>query len=211
VENYQKELTLIKTILKNNTKGMTVTDIAREINVNRNSVAKYLDILLISGHVEMITFGPAKVFFPSRRVPLSTVLNFISDYILVIDNDLKIILINDTLLEFLDHKRETLLSQRIDQTNIPLFTTEIIQHITSALEGKEYAEEICLQSDDDEFYFSIRLLPTAFEDGGLGVTIILTNITEKRRIENALKGNKTKQNTVITSKKEDVHSTKKLD
>jgi response regulator of citrate/malate metabolism len=64
VESYQEELTKIKTILKDNPKGMTVTDIARKIQVNRNSVAKYLDILLISGHAEMVTFGPAKVYFP---------------------------------------------------------------------------------------------------------------------------------------------------
>ena len=62
MESYQQELTEIKTILKSNPKGMTVTDIARQIHINRNSVAKYLDILLISGHAEMVTFGPAKVY-----------------------------------------------------------------------------------------------------------------------------------------------------
>ena len=191
MENYQEELSLIKTILKNNPKGMTVSDVAREININRNSVAKYLDILLISGHAELITFGPAKVFFPSSRIPLSTVLNFISDYIIVVDEDLKIILINDTLLEFLQHKREQLLGQYLNQTNISLFATaEMIEHIRSALQGKEHTDELCYETDDDDFFFCFRLLPTAFEDGKLGVTIIFTNITEKKKVENALTGKK---------------------
>ena len=97
MESYQKELALIRTILKKNSKGMTVTDISREMDINRNSVAKYLDILLISGHAEMITFGPAKVFFPSRRIPLSAMLNFTLDYIILLDRDLKFLQMNDNL------------------------------------------------------------------------------------------------------------------
>ena len=81
MDGYQHEITLIKKILQENPKGMTVTDISRKIKINRNSVAKYLDIMRISGHVEMITFGPAKVFFPSRRVPISNMLNYTSDFI----------------------------------------------------------------------------------------------------------------------------------
>ena len=121
MEGYQKELSRIKTILRDNPKGMTVTDISREIAINRNSVAKYLDILLISGHAEMITFGPAKVFFPSRRVPISSVLNFVSDYVLVLDGNLKITQINDTFLEFLDIKRDDLLGDFIEKACLPIF------------------------------------------------------------------------------------------
>jgi len=203
VEAYQKELTEIKTILKNNPKGMTVTDIAREININRNSVAKYLDILLISGHAEMLTFGPAKVFFPSRRIPLSTVLNFISDCVLVVDADLKIILINDTFLSFLKLQREELVGQFMNQSTLSLFThLKMIQHVQNALEGKEIVEELCYQTDDDNYYFCIRLLPTTFEDAGHGVTIIFTNITEKKRIEHALQGEKKNGTQTMTIKKE---------
>ena len=80
MNGYQKEISKIEHILKENPKGMTVTDIARKMKTNRNSVAKYLDIMRISGLVEMITFGPAKVFFPARRVPITNMLNFTSDY-----------------------------------------------------------------------------------------------------------------------------------
>lgn len=191
MESYQKELAQIKEILKESPKGMTVTDIAREMNINRNSVAKYLDILLISGHAEMVTFGPAKVFFPSRRVPISSVLNFISDYIMVLSRDLKITQINDAFLDFLDIERSVLLDQRIDNSTLPLFTNmEMQSNIKEALEGKDLAEEINFQTDDEYFYFRIRLIPTTFDDGEQGVTIILTNITEKKRIERALHGSK---------------------
>ena len=195
MEGYQKELSRIKTILRDNPKGMTVTDISREIDINRNSVAKYLDILLISGHAEMITFGPAKVFFPSRRVPISSVLNFVSDYVLVLDGNLKITQINDTFLGFLDIKRDALLGNFIDRARLPIFTAKkMIVNIKEALNGRELSEEVNLESEEWDFYFKLRLIPTAFEDGGHGVTIILTNITEKKRIELALQGTKKKFN-----------------
>ena len=105
MDTYQQEMTQIKQILKDNPKGMTVTDISRKIKINRNSVAKYLDIMRISGQVEMITFGPAKVFFPSRRVPIRKMIDYTSDYILVMDKNLKITRINNSFLEFLNIER----------------------------------------------------------------------------------------------------------
>ena len=69
MESYQEELSEIKKILKQNPKGMTVTDIAREMKLNRNSVAKYLDILLISGQAEMVTFGPCQGLLPLLSNP----------------------------------------------------------------------------------------------------------------------------------------------
>lgn len=194
MESYQKELALIKTILKDNPKGMTVTDISREININRNSVAKYMDILLISGHAEMITFGPAKVFFPSRRVPISSVINFVSDYIMILDGDLKIVQINSAFTDFLNANNDELVGQRLENGIFPFFEDkELTTYLKDALDGKEFSNEITNKIDDERFYFRIQLIPTTFDDGRQGVTVILTNITEKRRIEKALHGNKMKR------------------
>ena len=38
MDTYQQEITQIKQILKDNPKGMTVTDISRKIKINRNSL-----------------------------------------------------------------------------------------------------------------------------------------------------------------------------
>ena len=142
VESYQRELNYIKEILKNNPKGMTVTDISREMKSNRNSVAKYLDILLISGQAEMVTFGPAKVFFPSRRVPITAVLNFISDYIMILDNDLRITQVNDTFLDFLSIERDVLLGQEIKKSKLPVFSNvKVLSSIKESLDGKGFIEE----------------------------------------------------------------------
>ena len=184
MESYQKELARIRTILKSNTKGMTVTDISREMDLNRNSVAKYLDILLISGHAEMVTFGPAKVFFPSRRIPLSAMLNFTLDYIVLLDRDLKFLQINDNLLKLMNVELGDVIGQSIEGFSLSVFQIpELIANAQKALDGKESTIETNFTIEDKERYLSIKNIPTTFDDGEPGVTLIIEDITERKKSE----------------------------
>jgi PAS domain S-box-containing protein len=189
MEGYRQEIALIKKILNENPKGMTVTDISRKIKINRNSVAKYLDIMRISGNVEMITFGPAKVFFPSRRVPILDLLNYTSDYILVFDSKLKITMVNDSFLGFMNISREELIGQTINDAILKLFNnhTEMLVGIQEALKGKKLIQEIDFQMNKELYFLKISIVPTTFEDGKLGATIIIKNNTQNKITENALK------------------------
>lgn len=187
MERYQKELTHIKELLKDNPRGMTVIEISKAININRNSVAKYLDILLISGHVEMKTVGPAKLFFLSQRVPISALLNFSSDYILVLDHNLKITQVNENLLEFIQLEHKTILGQKIEKSTFPFFTDpEINVAIKEALKGKNFTSELVFQRMGEQVYFRMKILPTTFDDGRRGVIILLENITEAKKADKAL-------------------------
>jgi PAS domain S-box-containing protein len=167
---------------------MTVTDIAREIHINRNSVAKYLDILLISGHAEMVTFGPAKVFFPSSRIPLSAVLNFTHDYILLLDRELRFLQVNENLLRFLGIPREKIIGQHIEGFNRALFQIpDLAQNAKRALDGKELTIEKRYENDSGEWYLRIKHIPTTFDDGEPGVTLIIEDFTDRKRTEEKMR------------------------
>ena len=45
----QEKVDKIKRLLKWHQRGMTISDLASEMKINRNLVAKYLDMLLIAG------------------------------------------------------------------------------------------------------------------------------------------------------------------
>lgn len=188
MESYQKELTRIRTILKNNPKGMMVTDISKEMDINRNSVAKYLDILLISGHAEMITFGPAKVFFPSRRIPLSAILNFTLDYIVLLDRDLKFLQMNDNLLKLMDIRREDIIGRSVESFSSSILQIpELITNAQKAIDGKESTIETKFTLEDEERYLKIKHIPTTFDDGEPGATLIIEDITERKKSEEKMK------------------------
>ena len=132
-------LSRIKELLKNNPRGMNVTEIAREIGMNRLSVAKYLEMLVISGHIDVKAFGPSKVYFLSQRLPISAMLSLSSDFIVILDKDLRIIHVNDKFLEFTNYKRSDIIFQKLDKLSFPIeFRPSLIPSVTAALNGKNY-------------------------------------------------------------------------
>ena len=165
---------------------MTVTEISKKIDLNRNSVAKYLEVLLISGHVEMRTYGPAKVFFLSQRVPMSALIDFSSDYILILDRDLKIIQANENFQK-LANLEENIIGKKLENVSLSTCDTpEIRLNLKEALSGKRVRKEIGCTIGKKQRYFNLKIIPTTFEDGLPGVTMILEDITDRKMMEDEL-------------------------
>ncbi len=85
----------IRNILRKYPKELTITELSTHININRNSTARYLDVLQILGQVEMRKVGPAKLYSLSQRVPVGAMLNLMQDGILIYDSALEVIRVND--------------------------------------------------------------------------------------------------------------------
>ena len=188
MESYPAHFSRIIELLKENPRGLTVLDISRRININRNSVAKYLAILRTSGQIEEQPVGPAKVYYLSQRAPIASMLDHSSDCIIVLDRDLCITQINDTLLRKMDEERKAVIGRKVDELSLPLaHTPERLALIKAALEGSDYSDEIAVFVNGDEVFFKVKGIPIALQDGSLGVTIICEDITEQKRAERALR------------------------
>jgi PAS domain S-box-containing protein len=175
-------------VLKEQPRGMSVSDIAAAVGVNRNTVSRYLDILLVSGQVEMKAYGKAKVFYLSQRVPISAMLNFSSDLVLVLDRNRRIIQANDAICAFARVERDDIIGKYVEESHLAALDHPLIQdRIVEALNGSEVVEELRFLRHVEELFFQAKFLPTAFNDGSPGVTIILEDITERRRAEEALR------------------------
>ncbi|WP_292392523.1 PAS domain S-box protein [Methanoculleus sp. UBA303] len=181
-------LSLLLSTLKEHPRGMSVSDLAAAVGINRNTVSRYLDVLLVSGQVEMETYGKAKVFYLSQRVPIAAMLNFSSDLVLVLDRDRRIVQANDAVCTFAGRERDDIIGNGIEASPLAAFDHPLIRsRITDALNGREVTEELRFLRHDEELFFRIKFLPTVFNDGAPGVTIILEDITEGRRAEEALR------------------------
>lgn len=177
--NYKgPEFLLIKKILKQNPEGMSVSEIARALGKNKNTTGRYLDILLISGQVDMRTYGMAKVYTLSQRVPLSAMLSYSKDMILVLDRDSRIVQINDTFLAFLHRARDEIAGRNIASIPSPDFD---LHHflLSSVHPPTEETERIVSArvSGGGERIFKQKAIPTVFEDGSRGTTFALSDIT----------------------------------
>ncbi|MBP2133331.1 PAS domain S-box-containing protein [Methanomicrobium sp. W14] len=187
MDNYADELSEILSTLKENPRGLSVSDIALRIGVNRNTVSRYLDMLRISGQVDMKIYGKAKVFFISQRAPVSAMLNFSSDMVAVIDSDMQIVQVNDALCSLLNIDQSEIIGKKLRDSPLVGFDHPLInERMKAALEGSETEDEIKIVRIDEERYYRIRIIPTVLNDSSPGITVMLEDTTGQRRARDAL-------------------------
>jgi PAS domain S-box-containing protein len=193
----------IKRHLRSHRRGMTITDLSASIHLNRNLVAKYLDMLLISGQVEMQVIGAAKVFFLSQRVPISAMLEFSSDYVIVLDAEQRIIQVNEKVLSILDEKKDMLVGKKINEYDNPfLHSLTAFRYPKDLHNYEETITETCCVLHGSTFYFRVKQVPTAFEDGGHGWTLIIEEITAKKMYEETLRMNEARYRGIVEDQTE---------
>ncbi|MFA6333794.1 MAG: helix-turn-helix domain-containing protein, partial [Methanoregula sp.] len=91
----RREITIrITDLLEQNPQGLSITELVRTGGLNRNTVGRYLDNLLVSGQVEMRHFGMAKIYTLSQRLPVSSVLSISSELVIQLDGSLRLIFLN---------------------------------------------------------------------------------------------------------------------
>ena len=183
----QEKIETIKKNLRWHPRGMTISDLSSKLKMNRNLLSKYLDMLLISGYVEMKVIGTAKVYFLSHRVPIAAMLEFSSDYMIVLDAEQRIIQMNEPVLKLLDEKREDLMGKKTGELHHPFFYS--LPNPEPVKNGHIVDEKIAethFVLNGETLHFRVKLMPTVFENGSHGVTYILEDITAKKRYEESL-------------------------
>jgi PAS domain S-box-containing protein len=183
----QERVARIKRELKWHPRGMTISDLSRGVKMNRNLAAKYLDMLLISGQVEMQLIGAARVYFLSQRVPVSALLEFSSDLVIMIGSDQRIVQLNEQVPLFAEEKREAMIGKRIEEIASPFIRgLDLIIPEKITPEGKEDVTERSVMVKGELRYFRIKRVPTAFEDGGQGWTFIIEDVTAQKTYQQRL-------------------------
>jgi PAS domain S-box-containing protein len=199
----QERVDIIKQYLRWHPRGLTISDLTSKLNLNRNLVAKYLDMLLISGQVEMQVMGAAKVYFLSRRVPISAMLEFSSDYVIVLDTEQRVIQVNEPVLKLLNEKREALIGKKIGEINNPFFSRlPILEPVKNGQTADEKITEISSVLNGETLHFRVKLVPTVFEDGGQGVTFIIEDITAKKTYEETLQMSEARYRGIVEDQTE---------
>jgi PAS domain S-box-containing protein len=178
----------IESLLKKYPKGLTTSEISQSLKIHRNSAAKYLEILLTTGRIEMKEVGAAKVYTYSHKIPTSLLLNYSSNLVILLDNKFNIIDVNDPLLKFVNLKAEFLVGKPLGEAPSEIFRAinglEILQAVR--VTGKKVCIEQNFLISGESNYFKIKCIPVLFDNGESGFTIIIENITQQKNYENKL-------------------------
>jgi len=182
-----EKIARIKKILKFKHRGMSISEIALQLHLNRNSVAKYLEILLMNGEVEAKKLGTSKVYTVSQRVPVSGWISFSSDMIVIINPEGQVLQANDSFLSFSGTAIDSILGKQIRDLNISLFNDIPIDNfLKESHEKKTEYFEISIEKNGIKHYFKGKLVPVIFDDGQKGILIIFEDISDSKHAEIAL-------------------------
>ncbi len=190
----------IRTLLKAHPKGLIITEISQRLGINRNSAAKYLEILLFTGQVEVRQIGMAKIYTVSQRVSLSGLLRFAREQIVVVDDEGRIIQANDRLLDFWQLPREALLGEQFDRVEVAPLRGLVLP----APDGTGEAErrDLSFEYGGRTVHCRVSLIPTVFEDGGNGCTVIIEDVTVEREYEQQIAENEARYRAVVEDQTE---------
>lgn len=180
MQRIAEELARVKELLRQHPQGLSITDIAEKLGKNKHSVGRYLDILHASGHVDLRTFGMAKVYTLSSRIPLSALLSYTTDLVLVVDKNARVLQANDQFLTLIGVEKNQLFLHEIQYIPVPDPAIHaFLAVITEQIRLHQDLEEVRLHTDPNRFYH-LRVVPTVFDDGTAGTTAILEDITTER-------------------------------
>lgn len=177
MQRIAEELSQVKELLRHHHQGMSITDIAERLGKNKHSVGRYLDILHASGHVDLRTFGMAKVYTLSSRIPLSALLSYTTDLVMVVDKNLRVLQANDPFLLLTGLEKNQVILKEIQY--IPATDPAVhafLAVLAEQIQLKQDLEEVKLQTNPGRYY-RLRVVPTVFDDGSAGTTAILEDIT----------------------------------
>jgi PAS domain S-box-containing protein len=167
MERFQEEMQQIKEYLQSRPEGRSITEISNHLKVNRNSVAKYLDMLLVSGLLEVRQVGPARLYRLSHKLPTKALLDLGQEGILVLDEQ-RVVQANEEAARLLATPRETLIGARREEVDLIIQLGNKIPK-RAMNEKKEFKKRL----------LKIRCLPTTFDDGSAGATLIIEDVTEE--------------------------------
>ena len=174
------EAARIRAVLKDHPLGMSIKEISLAVNMSRNSVAKYAEVMTTAGQLDVRHVGNAKLYTLSHRVPVSDLLNHAKELIIVLDNDLRIIQVSGSFCMFAGITREAALHTRLSALPFPLLTQEDEREIAPLLAGGPlWKKEITVACNGREIFFEGRFIPTTLENGSPGITLILEDTTER--------------------------------
>ena len=183
--------------------AVSISAITRELGMNRGSVAKYLEVLLSQGHVIVKPYGRSKLFSSSRNVPFDDLFDYISDAIVILDADLRILMVNKKFYaSFGIQKGKNVIGIGLSKLSLSIFNDHAVQtNIDRIMNSQTYINEMLLIEKGTERIFLTEFtsitIPSISFAGKPGIMISLRNITTWKKAEDELKNSERKIRTLF--------------
>lgn len=172
----------IRELLRQHEKGLTIEEVASNLNINRSTASKYLNSLVMSGSATIRKLGPAKLFYLRECLPLQQLLDCTFDGVIVLDADLVVQEVNINTLDFFRVDPEQVKGQPVMMTPLrPVFDNDTMQVLNDLADTGETLMEGDLTMDQETWHIQRKIIPIIFQSGNPGSCIIFRLSSQGRR------------------------------
>ncbi|MFA7304775.1 MAG: PAS domain S-box protein [Methanoregula sp.] len=179
MEEYQEEISKIRVLLGSHPEGLSITDISSQLQMNRNSVAKYLDILRIQGAVDGRKRGTSKVYYHSQRLLASSVRRICTQPMVMVNEEGMVVDFNASFSVISSVPEERILGQHVDTLPVKILEGGNARQVTTAaIKGIEQRVRIQVLSGNTVTPATMLLLPVVFDTSRPGVALIIEKDTD---------------------------------
>lgn len=168
----------ITKLLKRHPKGLMISDLASRLKINRNVMAKYLEMLLIAGDVEMDLRGNAKLFTISRRIPVFTLMENSVDYIIMLDSSARILRVSAPVLALANVRSSDIAGKMCRDISHPFFRA---LPCPENPETSGQVRDISCTLEEKDLHFRVRQNPVVLGDGSRGSVLVCEDISGEVR------------------------------
>lgn len=177
----------IHQLLENSPTGLTITEISSALGMHRNTTAKYLDMLVATGETDRKRMGPAKAYFPARRVPRQSLPIVTPKPCICLTSRLEVAEATPEAASLL-HIPEPTHHIPLTEVPSPLFRDDtFLTRCREAVAGTPGAYQTPLITDAQKSTYDIRFIPIIFSNETTGCAITFTNITTQHAAEEEAK------------------------
>ncbi len=173
-----EEITKIRELLAGQPRGMSITEISRELGMHRTTVAKYLDGLQMKGEVDMRVVSTAKMYHLQTRIPTSSIRHFSRDPFILVSHRQMIISVSEGVAELVGLKEDPAGMSIVDPRLSPLMQEDVPALIKKAIHGDRGQADLSLIRKGVAIWLKTDLLPVVFDDGRPGCAIICHDETQ---------------------------------
>ena len=200
MSEYQDKFSKIIELLEEQApQGLSISAIARELDINRATVSKYLDVLQSKGDVSLRHFGRSKLYTPTQRIPLSELFDRLPHAIVILDADLRILMINTSFIRTLGiHRGRNIIGASLPDLNLRIFSDPAIRrNIERIQQSGTYIAEMQHIEDNTNHIYLLEFAPIVSHVGKPGIMVSLQDITAWKNAETALRDSEKRIRTIF--------------
>lgn len=193
-----------KFLQEHHPQAVSISAISRELGMNRGSVSKYLEVLQSHGSVIMKPFGRAKLFSLSQSIPLDDLFDNLSDAIVILDANLRILMVNRSFIKTfrIRGEKNIITGSDLSRLSLPLLNQTTVQNnIGRIIQSETFVNEMLLIEQSTERIFLTEFVSTVIPSGSFsgepGIMISFRDITTWKRTEDALRISERKIRTLF--------------